>query len=157
MPPSGCGRLLGSTIPSVTTTGTERTLKILLFSDDAVTRAEVKTALGTRPSPDLPPIEITEVATAPIVFEQVRANDWDLLILDGEAAPEGGMGVCRQLKDEIYECPPVLLLIARPQDAWLATWSRAEGIASLPINAVELPSIAAGLLAGRAAAVPAVR
>ena len=141
----------------MTTTGSERTLKVLLFSDDAAIRADVKTALGRRPSPALPPIEITEVATAPVVFEQARIGGWDLLILDGEAAPEGGMGVCRQLKDEIYECPPVLLLIARPQDAWLATWSRADGIASLPINAIELPPVVAGLLGDRAAAVPAVR
>ena len=50
----------------------------------------------------------------------------DLAILDGEAVPAGGMGIARQLKDEIYQCPPVLVLTGRPQDAWLATWSRAE-------------------------------
>ena len=38
----------------------------------------------------------------------------DLAILDGEAVPAGGMGICRQLKDEIYQCPPVLVLTGRP-------------------------------------------
>ena len=35
------------------------------------------------------------------------------LVLDGEAQPAGGMGMCRQLKDEIHRCPPVLVLIGR--------------------------------------------
>ena len=45
------------------------------------------------------------------------------MVLDGEAQPAGGMGVCRQAKDEIHDCPPVLLIIGRPDDGWLATWS----------------------------------
>ncbi|MCV7063842.1 hypothetical protein H7I76_33135, partial [Mycolicibacterium vaccae] len=31
---------------------------------------------------------------------------FDLVILDGEAAPVGGMGIAKQLKDEIGHCPP---------------------------------------------------
>ena len=56
----------------------------------------------------------------------------DLAILDGEATPAGGMGIAKQLKDEIYRCPPVLVLTGRPQDAWLATWSRADGGRAAP-------------------------
>ena len=37
-----------------------------------------------------------------------------------------GMGICRQLKDEIFRCPPILVLTGRPQDGWLAAWSRAD-------------------------------
>ena len=62
----------------------------------------------------------------------------DLLILDGEAAPAGGMGVCRQLKDEIFNCPPILVLIARPQDAWLAHWSKADTVVVAPVDPFEL-------------------
>ncbi len=57
---------------------------------------------------------------------------FDLLILDGEAVPAGGMGLCKQLKEEIYECPPMLVLIGRPDDAWLATWSRADQVVPHP-------------------------
>ena len=74
----------------------------------------------------------------------------DLLILDGEAAPAGGMGIARQVKDEIFRCPPVLVLIARPQDAWLATWSRADAVASRPVNPMSLAQTAATLLRLRA-------
>ncbi len=58
---------------------------------------------------------------------QVDAQRFDLVILDGEATPAGGMGIARQLKDEIYQCPPILVLIGRPQDGWLATWSSGRG------------------------------
>ncbi len=61
------------------------------------------------------------------------------------------MGVCRQAKDEIYNCPPVLLIIGRPDDGWLATWSRAEAVISHPIDPVELARELAGLMRQRAA------
>ena len=35
------------------------------------------------------------------------------------------MGIAKQLKDEIENCPPVLVLTGRADDAWLASWSRA--------------------------------
>jgi DNA-binding response OmpR family regulator len=82
------------------------------------------------------------------------AGGVDLAILDGEAAPIGGMGLCRQLKDEIFECPPVLVLIGRPQDAWLATWSRADGVVAHPLDAVVLADCVAALLRRRVVATP---
>jgi DNA-binding response OmpR family regulator len=65
------------------------------------------------------------------------------------------MGVCRQAKDEIHDCPPVLLIIGRPDDGWLATWSGAEAVVSHPIEPRALAAALAGLMrerAGRAAA-----
>jgi DNA-binding response OmpR family regulator len=59
------------------------------------------------------------------------------------------MGVCRQIKDEIFDCPPVLLLIGRPQDAWLATWSRAEETVAHPVDPAELAGALASLLRRR--------
>jgi CheY-like chemotaxis protein len=59
---------------------------------------------------------------------------FDLLILDGETSPAGGLGLSRQLKDEIYNCPPILVLVARMDDRWLATWSRADGVVAHPID-----------------------
>jgi hypothetical protein len=40
----------------------------------------------------------------------------------------------------------VLVLIGRPQDAWLATWSRAEAAVTLPVDPVEFASSLASLL-----------
>ena len=124
-------------------------LKILVYSDDADTRDQVILALGRRPHPDLPEAEYVEVATEPVVLQQMDSGTVDLAILDGEAVPAGGMGIAKQLKDEIYRCPPLLVLTGRPQDAWLATWSRAEAAVPHPIDPIRLAEAVTALLRPR--------
>jgi DNA-binding NarL/FixJ family response regulator len=127
----------------------EKPLRVLVYSDDRTTRQQVRVALGTRPDPDLPPVEIVEVATEPHVFRELDTGTVDVAILDGEAAPAGGMGICRQLKDEVFNAPPVLVLLGRPQDGWLATWSRADAVVSHPLDPVALARATARLMAQR--------
>jgi DNA-binding response OmpR family regulator len=122
---------------------------ILLYASDRQTRENVRLALGRRVARDLP-VRVVEVATQPAVIGAVDGGGIDLAILDGEAVP-GGMGLCRQLKDEVFECPPVLVLTGRRDDAWLATWSRADGVVGHPIDPMRLPEVVAGLLRGSAA------
>jgi DNA-binding response OmpR family regulator len=124
-------------------------LRVLLYSDDQNTREQVRLALGPRPHPDLPPVEYVEVATEPMVIAHMDAGEVDLAILDGEAVPAGGMGIARQLKDEIYHCPPLLVLIGRQQDAWLATWSRADAAVLYPLDPIQLADVVVGLLRDR--------
>jgi DNA-binding response OmpR family regulator len=123
---------------------------VLVYSDDVNTRNEVMLALGKRPHPDLPDLEYVECATEPVVIASMDAGGVDLAILDGEAVPAGGMGICRQLKDEIYECPPVLVLTGRAEDGWLATWSRAEAAVPHPIDPLVLAETVVRLLRPRA-------
>ncbi|MFE5733502.1 MULTISPECIES: hypothetical protein [unclassified Streptomyces] len=122
---------------------------VLVYSDDANTRAQVRLAAGRRPAADVPPVEFVECATLPAVLARLDEGGIDVCVLDGEAAPAGGMGVCRQIKDEVFRCPPVLLLIGRPQDAWLATWSRADAAVTLPVEPVEFAASLASLLRSR--------
>ncbi len=124
-------------------------LKVLVYSDDVNTRQQVMLALGSRPHPDLPELEYVEVATEPVVMSNMDAGHIDLAILDGEAVPAGGLGIAKQLKDEIYDCPPVLVLTGRPQDAWLATWSRAEAACPHPLDPVQLAESVIALLRSR--------
>ncbi len=128
------------------------TAKVLVYSDDRTTRRDIRLALGRRVASDLPEIEVLECATHQAVLRTLDNGGIDLLIADGEAVPLGGMGLARQVKDEITNCPPVLLLVARLADAWLATCSRAEAVVAYPIAPVRLPEAAAGLLRSRAAA-----
>lgn len=127
-------------------------LTVLLYSSNRRTREDVRLALGRRVARDLPPVRVEEVATQPAVLTAMDRGGIDLAILDGEAVP-GGMGLCRQLKDEIRGCPPLLVLTGRPDDAWLATWSRADGVVGHPIDPVRLPAVVAQLL--REATTPA--
>jgi DNA-binding response OmpR family regulator len=124
----------------------QSTATVLVYSDNANTREQVRLAVGRRPAADVPQVEFLECATFPAVLTELERGGIDVCILDGETAPVGGMGVCRQIKDEIYRCPPVLLLIGRPQDAWLATWSRAEAALPHPIDPVALAESLAALL-----------
>lgn len=126
-------------------------LTVLVYSDDASVRAQVMTSLGTRVAPELPRLTYLEVATEPMVMHHLDKGGVDLVVLDGEAHPAGGMGICRAIKDEIFNAPPVLVLIGRPQDAWLATWSRADGVVPQPIDPVVIAETAATLLRRRVA------
>jgi hypothetical protein len=112
----------------------EQVLTILLYASDRLTRENLRLALGRKVASDLPPIRALEVATQPALISAMDAGGIDLAILDGEAAP-GGM-----------RCPPILLLIGRPDDAWLAAWSRADGAVSHPVDPIRLPAAVAKLL-----------
>jgi DNA-binding response OmpR family regulator len=127
-------------------------LRVLVYSNDADTRRQVIQALGKRPGPELPEFEYLEVATGPVVIAQMDAGGIDLAVLDGEASPTGGLGIAKQLKDEVDACPPLLVLTGRPDDAWLASWSRAEAAVAHPIDPLRLTEAVVALLRSRSAA-----
>jgi DNA-binding response OmpR family regulator len=125
---------------------------IIVYSDDSSVRASIASALGRRVAVDLPEHEIHEFATGSalraFVDSKSIVSQVDLFILDGEAAQEGGMGIARQLKDEVFNCPPVLVITGRKEDAWLAAWSMAEASVVHPIDPFTLATTAAQLLRG---------
>ncbi len=125
-------------------------MKVVVYSHDADTRAQVRLAIGKRPAPDVAEVEMIEVATHPALIRLLDAGGAEVMVLDGEAQPSGGMGVCRQAKDEVFNCPPALLIIGRADDGWLATWSRADAVVSHPIDPSALAQALAGLMRQRA-------
>lgn len=123
---------------------------IVVYSDDSSVRKSIISALGKRVSSELPEHKIVEIATGPALWLHLDSKKTvDLFILDGEAVPEGGMGIARQLKDEVFNCPPVLLVIGRAQDNWLAAWSRAEDTTVHPIDPFTLAKKVTKLLQTR--------
>ena len=62
------------------------------------------------------------------------------------------MGIARQAKDEIWQCPPILVLTGRPHDSWLAAWSRAEAAVPHPLDPFVLSRTVADLMRRRQAA-----
>jgi DNA-binding response OmpR family regulator len=126
---------------------------VLVYSDNSLVRAAIARAITPAPSPDSAPITIKEFATA----DALRSYFDDkgkaaLLIVDGEATPEGGLGLARQLKDEIYQAPPIVGIIAREADRWLATWAKVEAITFHPIDPRNLAREVAALLAKKSVA-----
>ena len=104
-----------------------RPLRVLVYSDNPRTREQVQLALGKRVHPDLPELTYFEVATGPMVIAQMDQGGFDLVILDGD-------------------CPPIVVLTGRPDDAWLASWSRAEAAVPHPIDPIRLGDAVASLL-----------
>lgn len=121
-------------------------MRVVVYSDNRVTRNRVVNAVGCRPDVHLGPVEFVEVATAGALMAVLDAGGIDLAILDGEATPVGGLGAARQLKDEVRQCPPLLAMIARDADRWLASWSRADATVGPHWGPTELADSVIGLL-----------
>jgi DNA-binding response OmpR family regulator len=107
---------------------------VLVFSHRPEVREAILTAVGRRPAPDLPRVEYLEAGTIDEVIAAADSGRVDLAILDGEAQPTGGMGLSRQLKNEIDDCPPIVVAVRRPDDRWLATWSMADAVIVHPLD-----------------------
>ena len=127
----------------------ETPVKVLVFSDNSSTRQAVITGVGFKASKDTAPIEWLEAATAFGVFELVDSHDIAVLVLDGETQKEGGMSVAKELANTRENLPPILMLTARPQDQWLATWAGASRIVCAPLDPQELQENLAELLRAR--------
>ncbi len=133
---------------NTTADASDSPLKVLVYSSNRLVREKIKAALGRRIAADLPEITITEFATDEALIRALDAEKFDAAVMDGEAVP-GGMGICHQIKDEIIDAPPVVILVARPQDAWLATWSRADAVVGFPIDPLRLPGDVAQVIRDR--------
>jgi DNA-binding response OmpR family regulator len=130
---------------------------VLVYSNSAEVRTQVRTAVGRRPAPDTGRIDWVECATNAEVVRELDEGGVDVAILDGEAQPTGGMGLARQFKYEIDDCPAIVVLIARRQDGWLASWSLADAVINSPIDPVESAAVVAEQLRRRHTGIPVVR
>jgi DNA-binding response OmpR family regulator len=126
---------------------------VLLYSDDPQVRQRMMLAVGTRPAPDLT-VEFVEASAYDECVRLVDDYEVDLLLLDGEAAPAGGIGIARQLKDEITDCPPTCVVIARAADRWLAAYAEVDATLLHPLDPVTTGTTVARLLHQRAAGTP---
>ena len=129
----------------------DRPLRVMIYALDRRVREQVKAGVGPRLTADGPEIEWVDVATGPVVLDKVAREEFDLLILDGEAPKFGGMGLIRQIKDEVFNAPPAIVLIARQDDQWLASWSLAEAVVVYPLDPMEMHGAVVKVLAGTVA------
>jgi DNA-binding response OmpR family regulator len=132
-------------------------VNVLVYSNSADLRAQVRTNVGRRPAPDTGRIEWVECATTADVQRELDEGDIDVAIVDGEAQPTGGIGLARQYKNELADCPPIIVLIARPQDGWLASWALADAVINMPLDPVESAAVVAEQLRRRHTGIPVVR
>jgi DNA-binding NarL/FixJ family response regulator len=127
------------------------TYTVLLYSDDRQVRDRMRLAIGTRPAPDLD-VEFVDSATYDECIRLIDEYDIDLLVLDGEASPGGGLGIARQLRDEIPQCPRIAVVIARAADRWLAAFAKVDATLLHPLDPVTTGRTVTALLRERATA-----
>jgi DNA-binding response OmpR family regulator len=124
------------------------TYTVLLYSDDPAVRDRIRLAIGPRPAADLS-VEFVDAST----WEECRRilDDYeiDLMVLDGEAAPAGGLGIARQVKDEYADPPPTCVVIARAADRWLAAFAQVDATLLYPLDPVTTGQTIAGMLRDR--------
>ena len=124
------------------------TYTVLLYSDDPAVRDRIRLAIGPRPAADLS-IEFVDAST----WEECRRilDDYevDLMVLDGEAAPAGGLGIARQVKDEYADPPPTCVVIARAADRWLAAFAQVDATLLYPLDPITTGQTVAGMLRAR--------
>jgi DNA-binding response OmpR family regulator len=109
------------------------TYAVLLFSDRPEVRDRIRQAIGTRPAKNVT-IDFVEAATYDECVAIVDRTEIALLVLDGEAQPGGGLGIARQLRDEVEDCPPICVVIARAADRWLAAWAKVDATLVHPLD-----------------------
>jgi CheY-like chemotaxis protein len=129
---------------------TEPSYTVLLYSDDPQVRERMRLAIGTRPAKDLS-VRFVESSTYAETVRMLDDQDVDLVVLDGEAAPAGGIGIARQLKDELPDPPPTCVVIARAADRWLAAYAQVDATLVHPLDPILTGRTVADLLRGRAA------
>jgi DNA-binding response OmpR family regulator len=132
---------------------TQTTRTVLLYSDQPAVRDRMRLAVGTRPAPDLT-VRFVDAASYEECISLVDTYEIDLLLLDGEARPAGGLGIARQLRDELDRCPPICVVIARAADRWLAAYAGVDATLVHPLDPVTTGQTIAGLLQRAIAAAP---
>lgn len=121
------------------------TYTVVVYSENPQIREQVLLAVGRRPADDVE-IAWVETASGAEAIKAVEDHYVDLAVFDGEAQPTGGMGLARQLKYEVPDCPPIVVLLRRKDDGWLARWSLAEAHLSLPLDPLETSTTVVDLL-----------
>jgi DNA-binding response OmpR family regulator len=119
---------------------------ILVASDAASVRAEVHAVVGE------PDVTVVEVTTGHDVAAAVSEHAPDLLVVDLQMGNMGGMAVCLELRlEESYgnlPAVPVLMLLDRRADVFLARRSGAEGWLVKPLDPLRIRRAARALLDG---------
>jgi DNA-binding NarL/FixJ family response regulator len=120
---------------------------VLIAADALGVREEVRSVLS-----GLPDVTIREVESGAAAVEAVQDDEPDLLILDFQIGNMGAIAVTLELRLEEsadrLDHVPVLVLIDRRPDVFLARRSDAEGWLVKPLDPIRLRKAATALLEG---------
>jgi len=120
--------------------------RILVASDVPMTAHQIEGAVHE------PDTTIEAVTSGREVLDAVRADPWDLVILDLQIGSMGGMAICMDLRlDEsagLLPYVPVLMLLDRRADVFLARRCGAEGWLAKPLDPLRIRRAVRSLVSG---------
>jgi DNA-binding response OmpR family regulator len=125
--------------------------RILLVAQRDDVAVEVTTGLSGGPDVSFLRVATPQRALA-ILDDPEEHGRFALVIADNDTHPTGGFHLSREARvrrDMGQETPPVLLVLARPQDAWLSDWSQADAYMVRPIDPFDLAEAAEALIEAR--------
>lgn len=111
---------------------------VLVYSADSAKRQAVIEGCGIRPGKDAPRLNWIEAATADGALQKVAERKPLVAVLDADTPKVGGMAVAQDVRNELDVQPLIVLLVSRPQDDWLATWSGAAFTVLAPYDPLDL-------------------
>jgi DNA-binding NarL/FixJ family response regulator len=121
--------------------------EVLIASDEAWVREEVRSVLSGRAD-----VTVREVASGPEAVAAVAEREPALVVLDLQMGNMGGMATCLDLRLEESAGRlghvPVLMLLDRRADVFMARRSMAEGFVVKPLDPIRLRHAMAALLDG---------
>ncbi|MGH9063392.1 MAG: response regulator [Acidimicrobiales bacterium] len=119
---------------------------VLLVSDAPTVREEVQSVLGTLG------LAVEEARAGAEVTPAVRERAFNLVVLDLQIGNMGAMAACMDLRleESAGRLPhvPVLMLLDRRPDVFLARRSGAEGFVVKPLDPIRLRKAVRALLGG---------
>ena len=120
---------------------------VLIASDESWVRDDIRSVLSGRAD-----VTVREVTSGAAAVEAVRAAAPALAVLDLQIGTMGGMATCLELRLEesagVLPHVPVLMLLDRRADVFLARRSDAEGFLIKPLDPIRVRRAVDAVLGG---------
>ena len=130
-------------------------IKVLLVASDQRVRERLRLAFE-RLEATGEEIEFLEVGDGNDAVAVAEARRPDLVVVEVGVTPYGAFGITRDIKASPEVSCPVIVVLERPQDEWLARWSGADALVNRPVDPFALAQVARRLVQERRGVAPAL-
>jgi DNA-binding response OmpR family regulator len=130
-------------------------IKVLLVASDQRVRERLRLALERLEVTD-EEVDFLEVYDGDAAVAVAEARHPDLVVVEVGVTPYGAFGITRDIKASPEIACPVIVVLERPQDEWLARWSGADALVNRPIDPFALAGVARRLVEEHRGVAPAM-